>query len=282
MFSYISLIFSHLHQTCIGGPRQANSPSLQAALLAPRLAPSGSWRLSGPSPRALAPGSPFIPADSPSPKTRSGWHITAGSMSRARSRGPPCGHLACPHPDDSGGQWYCLPRDHGKCATPGASSVCKRPVCRRHFGMLGEKGKPGRKKAGVSDAKVAGNEQTMPANYILKKVHDIVGCRCARRCACPLAHVCRADRLLCARARRIVDISQLDAEERAGNPLKNTVLEYAVRGHFLMSKNDKYGKHTTLYVDDDARPRRPARGAGNIRGQCCTSSTEDNEDKLNE
>lgn len=140
MFSYISLIFSHLHQTCIGGPRQANSPSLQAALLAPRLAPSGSWRLSGPSPRALAPGSPFIPADSPSPKTRSGWHITAGSMSRARSRGPPCGHLACPHPDDSGGQWYCLPRDHGKCATPGASSVCKRPVCRRHFGMLGEKG----------------------------------------------------------------------------------------------------------------------------------------------
>ena len=70
MFSYISLIFSHLHQTCIGGPRQANSPSLQAALLAPRLAPSGSWRLRGPFPRALAPGSPFIPADSPSPKTR--------------------------------------------------------------------------------------------------------------------------------------------------------------------------------------------------------------------
>ena len=100
----------------------------------------------------------------------------------------------------------------------------------------------------MSDAKVAGNEQTMPANYILKKVHDIVGCRCARRCACPLAHVCRADRLLCARARRIVDISQLDAEERAGNALKTTVLEYAVRGHFLMSKQDKYGKHTTYFV----------------------------------
>ena len=60
--------------------------------------------------------------------------------------------------------------------------------------MLGEKGKPGRKKAGVSDAKVAGNEQTMPANYILKKVHDIVGCRShpprLPRSAAPLVFAC--------------------------------------------------------------------------------------------
>ena len=136
----------------------------------------------------------------------------------------------------------------------------------------------------MSDAKVAGNEQTMPANYILKKVHDIVGCRCARRCACPLAHVCRADRLLCARAHRIVDISQLDAEERAGNPLTNTVLEYAVRGHFLMSKNDKYGKHTTLYVpyvtmmrDLDDLPAELEIFEGNV-----ALHRQDNEDELNE
>ena len=32
------------------------------------------------------------------------------------------------------------------------------------------------------------------------------------------------------RVRRIADFSQLDAEERAGNALKKTVLEYAVRG----------------------------------------------------
>ena len=50
------------------------------------------------------------------------------------------------------------------------------------------------------------------------------------------------------RVRRIADFSQLDAEERAGNALKKTVLEYAVRGHFMMSKNDKYGRHTTFYV----------------------------------
>ena len=50
------------------------------------------------------------------------------------------------------------------------------------------------------------------------------------------------------RVRRIADFSQLDAEERAGNALKKTVLEYAVRGHFMMSKNDKYGRHTTYYV----------------------------------
>ena len=48
--------------------------------------------------------------------------------------------------------------------------------------------------------------------------------------------------------RRIADVSQLDAEERAGNALKKTVLEYAVRGHFMMSKQDKYGRHTTFYV----------------------------------
>ena len=50
------------------------------------------------------------------------------------------------------------------------------------------------------------------------------------------------------RVRRIADVSQLDAEERAGNALKKTVLEYAVRGHFMMSKNDKFGRHATFYV----------------------------------
>ena len=162
-------------------------------------------------------------------------------------RGPPCGHLACPEPQNSGGQWYYLPRGHGKRITPGANSVCKRPDCRRYFKMLGEKGKPGPKKAG--DA-TSGNERTMPAKYILKKVHDIIGCRCARR-ACPLrSPPCRVNALTdCfVRVGRIANISQLDAEERAGNPLKSTVLEYAVRGHFLMSKTDQYGQHTTYYV----------------------------------
>ena len=50
------------------------------------------------------------------------------------------------------------------------------------------------------------------------------------------------------RVRRIADVSQLDAEERAGNALKKTLLEYAVRGHFMMSKNDKFGRHATFYV----------------------------------
>ena len=56
------------------------------------------------------------------------------------------------------------------------------------------------------------------------------------------------------RVRRIANVSQLDAEERAGNALRTTVLGYTVRGHFLMSKpwskQDKYGKqkHTTFYV----------------------------------
>ena len=50
------------------------------------------------------------------------------------------------------------------------------------------------------------------------------------------------------RVHRIANISQLDAEERAGNALKKTELEYAVCGHFLMSKHDKYGRHATFYV----------------------------------
>ena len=36
------------------------------------------------------------------------------------------------------------------------------------------------------DAELMGKGQTMPANYIVKKVHDIIGCRCARR-PCPIA-----------------------------------------------------------------------------------------------
>ena len=86
----------------------------------------------------------------------------------------------------------------------------------------------------------------MPAKYIVKQVHDIIGCRFARR-PCPVAQRPRARGLTdcCVRVRRIANVSQLDAEERAGNALKTTFLEYAVRGHFLMSK---YGKHTTFYV----------------------------------
>jgi len=162
-------------------------------------------------------------------------------------RGPPCGHPGCPEPQDDGGQWYYIRGDHGQLVTPGANSVCKRRDCHRYFAMLGEKRKPGPKKAG--DAKPTGNEQTMPAKYIVKKVHDIIGCRCARR-PCPVAQPPCARSLTdcCVRVRRIANVSQLDAEERAGNALKTTVLEYAVRGHFLMSKQDKYGKHTTFYV----------------------------------
>jgi len=106
-------------------------------------------------------------------------------------RGPPCGHPACPEPQDDGGQWYYIVGDHGQKVTPGANSVCKRPDCRRYFFMLGEKKKPGPKKSG--DGKLTGNERSMPANYIVNKVHDIIGCRCARR-PCPVAQP------LCARA----------------------------------------------------------------------------------
>ena len=99
-------------------------------------------------------------------------------------RGPPCGHPACPEPQDSGGQWYYITGDHGQKVTPGANSVCKRPDCRRYFIMLGEKKKPGPKKSG--DGKLTGNERSMPSTYIVNKVHDIIGCRCARR-PCPIA-----------------------------------------------------------------------------------------------
>ena len=162
-------------------------------------------------------------------------------------RGPPCGHPGCPEPQDDGGQWYYIRGDHGQLVSPGANSVCKRRDCRRYFAMLGEKKKPGPKKSG--DAKLTGNERTMPSNYIVKKVHDIIGCRCARR-PCPVAQpLCARVLTDCpVRVRRIANVSQLDAEERAGNALKNTVLEYAVRGHFMMSNLDKYGKHTTFYV----------------------------------
>ena len=94
----------------------------------------------------------------------------------------PCGHLDCPKPDDDGGQWYCLPANHGQSMTPGATCVCKRPACRRHFGMLPPIQKPGRKTAAAADAgppKLTGNEARMPAKYILDTIHDIIGCRCA-------------------------------------------------------------------------------------------------------
>ena len=121
-------------------------------------------------------------------------------------RGPPCGHPACPEPQDSGGQWYYIVGDHGQKVAPGANSVCKRPDCRRYFFMLGEKQKPGPKKAG--DAKLTGKGQTMPANYIVKKVHDIIGCRCARR-PCPVAQPpCARVLTDClVRVRRTADVS---------------------------------------------------------------------------
>ena len=106
--------------------------------------------------------------------------LTAGCVDRRMVREGPCGHLDCPKPDDDGGQWYCLPANHGQSMTPGATCVCKRPACRRHFGMLPPIQKPGRKKAAASEPpQLTGNEARMPAKYILSSIHDIIGCRCA-------------------------------------------------------------------------------------------------------
>ena len=88
------------------------------------------------------------------------------------------------------------------------------------------------------------------------------------------------------RVRRIADVSQLDAEERAGNALKNTVLEYAVRGHFMISaKNDKFGRHATFYVpyktllrDLDDLPAELDIFEGNLRMHRESEDREFNED----
>ena len=52
---------------------------------------------------------------------------------------------------------------------------------------------------------------------------------------------------LCARG-RYANIANLDPEERAGNKLRNITVEYAVRGKFLMSAKDKFGRHATYWV----------------------------------
>ena len=99
---------------------------------------------------------------------RAARELTAGCVDRRMVREGPCGHLDCPKPDDDGGQWYCLPANHGQSMTPGATCVCKRPACRRHFGMLPPIQKPGRKKAAAADAgppQLTGNEARMPAKY---------------------------------------------------------------------------------------------------------------------
>ena len=48
--------------------------------------------------------------------------------------------------------------------------------------------------------------------------------------------------------RRYANIADLDSEERVGNKLRNIIVEYAVRGKFLMSETDEFGRHATFYV----------------------------------
>ena len=59
---------------------------------------------------------------------------------------------------------------------------------------------------------------------------------------------CGALTVCVARARRYARIADLDAEERIGNPLRQIRVEYAVRGKFLMSAKDKFGRHATYWV----------------------------------
>ena len=59
---------------------------------------------------------------------------------------------------------------------------------------------------------------------------------------------CCALTVCVARARRYARIADLDAEERVGNPLRQIRVEYAVRGKFLMSAKDKFGRHATYWV----------------------------------
>ena len=85
-------------------------------------------------------------------------------------------------------------------------------------------------------------------------LHGII-CRChVTRCPSLGAHCTSSERQseacpgLVARARRYARIADLDAEERIGNPLRQMRVEYAVRGKFLMSEKDKFGRHATYCV----------------------------------
>ena len=56
---------------------------------------SGGWRLGGPAPRALAPGGPIIPVDSPPQQTRSAWPHTSRQrmVLKPSPSGEPCAAL---------------------------------------------------------------------------------------------------------------------------------------------------------------------------------------------
>lgn len=165
----------------------------------------------------------------------------------------PCGNPTCKFPDRASGQWQYIPEDFDEQVRDDAICTCKKADCLRYFGLKDPAGKPGRKRA-LDDADAAEGvgrrEPVIPAKYIVNKVHTILSCRCARPSACVAPEKSQraaSQRARCMRGRR-ARITDLSPEERAGNTIRDYRLEYAISGHFWMSKTDKIGTNTTLWV----------------------------------
>ena len=91
-----------------------------------------------------------------------------------RNRGP-CGHPWCPTPECDGGQWYKIKNLTKQKVRDGAICVCKKPDCRRYFGMQPPKQPPGRKRQAVAQPAAAEGVQD---HWELMKIKSILGFRC--------------------------------------------------------------------------------------------------------
>ena len=102
-----------------------------------------------------------------------------GAEETERNRGP-CGHPSCPTPDYNGGQWFKIKNLKVAEVRDGAICVCKKPDCRRYFGMMPEKQQPGRKRQAVLPLPAAADG--VQDHWELKRIKSILGFRCAPAC----------------------------------------------------------------------------------------------------
>ena len=98
----------------------------------------------------------------------------------------PCAHKQCPKPYESSGQWHWLPEGWDPSdIRSGATCVCKKAGCLRHFEMREPKKKPGRKRSRSADSPPGAveapgrDDPCMPARYTVREVTEIWGLRCA-------------------------------------------------------------------------------------------------------
>ena len=108
---------------------------------------------------------------------------------QSATRQGPCGNPDCTDPTKPAGQWTLIPTGFTDKTRDGATCLCKKGACRRHYGLAPPLKKPGRKSSQLLDAPEASQQDSdcLPPPFTLAKIDELWGHRCQPPSCCTRA-----------------------------------------------------------------------------------------------